>query len=225
MKEDNHNRFQNEQYGNYWPSWQQARLSFILERYPKDFFKGKRVLELGSFNGFFGDQFASFGADVEIVEGRHDNVKKIKESCQFANNIRQGDVDKLEWEYGDYDVIVNFGLLYHLEFHHEAFLYNCIEHCKLMFLESVIYDSDDDEIFFREESYWKSGGDQSLSTLGGSTSTSWVENRLKSKNVNFQKYCDHSLNGGEHEYDWEDSNSKEPPMHKRRFWIVNCEKE
>ena len=35
----------------YHPDWQTARLQFILSKYPTDFFKGKRILELGACNG------------------------------------------------------------------------------------------------------------------------------------------------------------------------------
>jgi hypothetical protein len=54
----------------YHPNWQTNRINFILSKYPKEFFKGKRILELGAYNGFIGAYFNSLGAEVHCVEGR-----------------------------------------------------------------------------------------------------------------------------------------------------------
>jgi len=86
----------------------------------------------------------------------------------------------------------------------------------LMFFESVIYDSFEPEIYFRQES----GNDQSLSAQGGNPSTSYVENMFKENNCKFTKYSDSVLNGELHHYDWSDLNSKKFDLYARRFWIV-----
>jgi hypothetical protein len=62
----------------YHPSWQNSRINFILSKYPEGFFKGKRILELGAHNGYIGACFATLGAIVHCVEGRQENVDKIK---------------------------------------------------------------------------------------------------------------------------------------------------
>ena len=38
----------------YHPDWQINRINFILSKYPKEFFKGKRILEVGAYNGYIG---------------------------------------------------------------------------------------------------------------------------------------------------------------------------
>ena len=62
----------------YHSDWQVNRIKFILSKYPEDFFKGKRVLELGAYNGYIGAYFSALGADVHCVEGRQENVDRIK---------------------------------------------------------------------------------------------------------------------------------------------------
>ena len=116
----------------------------------------------------------------------------------------------------DYDIIINFGLYYHLEKFHKEHLINCINNCDLMFFETVIYDSSDPEIYFRQEN----GDDQSLTSLGGTPSTSYVENILKEVNTNYKKYTDPFLNNYQHKYDWPDTGFKVFNQFHRRFWII-----
>jgi hypothetical protein len=85
-----------------------------------------------------------------------------------------------------------------------------------MFFETVIYDSFDSEIFFKEEN----GDDQSLSYIGGTPSTSYIENIFDSNNVKYTKFNNSELNGHPHFYNWEDVNSKIFDLHSRRFWII-----
>jgi hypothetical protein len=204
---------------NYWPRWQKNRIEFILSKYTKEFFRNKRILELGSHNGYIGAYFQSLGADVYSVEGRELNVNNIKRDYPDLK-IETYNLDTPEWKWGYFDIIINFGLFYHLENFHKEHLNNCLENCNLMFFESVIFDSFDNEIHFRNEF----GNAQSLSDVGGSPSTSYVENIFKLKNVEYQKYSNKELNGHDHHYDWKDLNTKKLNQFARRFWIINCKK-
>ena len=55
---------------NYHGNWQKNRINFILEKYPKEFFRDKKILELGAFNGYIGSYFSNLGAKGQCVEGR-----------------------------------------------------------------------------------------------------------------------------------------------------------
>jgi hypothetical protein len=200
---------------NYHSDWQINRINFILSKYPNDFFKGKRILEVGAYNGYIGAYFSSLGADVHCLEGRIENVVNIKNDYPMVT-AEVADLDTSDWNWGNWDIIINFGLYYHLEKYHKEHLENCINNCDLMFFESVIYDSNTAEIYFRNEA----GDDQSLSELGGTPSTSYVENIFKEKNVNYQKFKDSSLNNYQHRYDWPDTGFKVFNQFDRRFWIV-----
>lgn len=203
----------------YHSEWQTNRINFMLELYHPDFFRGKKILELGSFNGYIGNYFAEvLEADVTSVEGRSDNALVISNDYPLLK-VECHDLDTPEWIFGKYDIIINFGLYYHLEKYHRQHLINCINNCDLMFFETVVHDSFESEIFFRPEV----GNDQSLSDKGGAPSTSYVENILKESNCKFVKHCNSRLNGGAHHYDWEDRDSKVADGHARRFWVIENE--
>lgn len=201
---------------NYHPEWQNSRINFILNIYGKDFFKDKRILELAPCNGYIGYSFQQLQAQVTSIEGRSENIIYIKHNYPEIDVI-QADLDTSEWEFGEWDIIINFGLLYHLQNHHEQHLINCIKNSKLIFLESVIFDSYEPEIYYRNEN----GFDQSLSGISGTPSARWVEDILQQQNCNYAKYIDCRLNGGNHIYNWRDTNSKIYNFYNRRFWIIS----
>lgn len=199
----------------YHSDWQQNRINFILSKYPKEFFKGKRILELGAYNGYIGAYFNTLGAEVHCVEGRTENVVNIMND--YPNITAEvANLDTDEWKWGHYDIIINFGLYYHLEKFHKEHLINCINNCDLMFFETVIYDSKESEIYFRTEQ----GDDQSLTSIGGTPSTIYVENILKESNAQYKKYTDSFLNNYQHKYDWPDTGFKVFNQFHRRFWII-----
>lgn len=201
---------------NYHPSWQTNRVDFILEHYPADFFKGKRVLELAPYNGYIGYRFSLMGAQVHCIEGRQANVDNIRRTFP-ALSVEQADLDRPDWPWGKWDIIINFGLYYHLQNYHREHMVNCLQNCNLMFFETVVYDSSEPELFVRSES----GDDQSLTDVGGNPSTSYVENILRENGATFTKYSTPKLNGNGHHYDWKDTNSKVLDPMARRFWIVS----
>lgn len=200
---------------NYHSDWQQNRINFILSKYPKEFFKGKRILELGAYNGYIGAYFNTLGAEVHCVEGRVENVVNIMND--YPNVTAEvGNLDTNEWKWGRWDIIINFGLYYHLEKFHKEHLVNCINNCDLLFFETVVYDSNEAEIYFRSEY----GDDQSLTSIGGTPSTSYVEGIFNDNSVQYKKYTDPFLNNYQHKYDWPDSGNKVFNQFHRRFWIV-----
>lgn len=204
---------------NYHADWQQNRIKFILSKYPKEFFKGKRILELGAYNGYIGAYFSTLGAEVHCLEGRVENVTNIvNDYPNITAEVANLDTD--EWTWGKWDIIINFGLYYHLEKFHKEHLENCIKNCDLLFFESVIYDSFKSEIYFRNEI----GADQSLTDVGGTPSTSFVETILHENNTDYQIFRESSLNNHEHKYDWPDTGFKIFNQFHRRFWIVNTTK-
>lgn len=198
----------------YHADWQNKRIGFMIGLYGYEFFQNKKILELGAFNGYIGNYFAvNCNAEVTVVEGRQENVDNIQKDYPAVKSIC-ADLDTPDWEFGDYDIIINYGLCYHLHYHHKAHLMNCLNHCDMMFFESVIYDSFDPEISFNEEV----GGDQSLSGVGGTPSTSFIEDIFKEHGSNYRKYVDARLG---YKYDWPDTNSKKYNGFYRRFWTVD----
>lgn len=199
----------------YHTNWQYARIKFILSKYDPSFFNGKSILELGSCNGYIGAYFQSLGSDVYSLEGRIENLNTIKRDypqlkCDLV------DLDTQEWIWGKWDIIINFGLYYHLEKFHKEHLENCLDNSDLMFFESVIYDSNEPKLFFKNEE----GYDQSLSNIGGNPTTSYVESIFSSKNKKYEKFSSPELSADGHFYDWIDTGNNIYHPNQRRFWIV-----
>lgn len=213
---------------NYQSEWQNKRVDFILSKYSPSYFSGKRVLELAPYNGYIGARLQQLGAIVHCIEGRQSNTDNIK-AVYPELSVECANLDTPHWIWGKWDIIVNFGLLYHLELFHRDHLINCCNNCNLMLLESVIFDSDKPELYMHKEN----GADQSLTLMGGYPSTSFVENVFKELDVSFEKICDPALNAGLHHYNWVDTNSRSWEgsgetgynNHARRFWIVKCKEE
>jgi hypothetical protein len=199
----------------YHPEWQISRINFILSKYPKEFFLGKTILELAPYNGYIGAYFQSIGAKVHSIEGRQENMDKIRANYPELS-VELNNLDTPDWKWGKWDIIINFGLFYHLEKFHKEHLENCINNCDLMFFESVIFDSNEPTLYFDSEF----GSDQSLTDIGGTPSTSYVEKIFIDNKVKYTKYTDSKLNGGWHHYDWTDTDSKQLNKFARRFWIV-----
>jgi hypothetical protein len=200
----------------YHPTWQKNRINVILHRYGPSFFKNKTVLELAPCNGYIGNFFRELGADVLSVEGRKENINEIRINYPDLK-VNQYDLDTPKWPFAKVDIILNFGLFYHLHNFHKEHLINCIDNCDMMLFESVIFDSDESEVFFKPED----GFDQSMSDIGGTPSTSYVEDIFKEKGCKFLKLMDHSLDSSPHTYTWPDTNNKIFNGFMRRFWIVN----
>jgi hypothetical protein len=157
------------------------------------------------------------GADVTCVDGKEENVDNIKKNHPYLNVI-QSNLDTPEWNFGKFDIIINFGLFYHLEHYHKENLMNCIDNCDLMYFETVILDQPDMEFFYRNEK----GIDQSMGTQGGTPTTSYVENIFRESNCKFIKHCSPLLNGDGHFYDWLDNDNPNNFLYtnRRRFWTV-----
>jgi hypothetical protein len=137
-------------------------------------------------------------------------------------SVEQADLDRPDWVWGKWDIIINFGLFYHLEKFHKEHLINCINNCDLMLFETVIYNTPISTLAFKEEQnteYY----DQSLSGRAGIPSTKYVEDIFKQCGVEYEKVIDGSLNAKHHSYDWVDLDYEtpfNPDTWQRRFWIV-----
>jgi hypothetical protein len=198
------------------PEWQLSRLNFLKETLGIEFFKNKTLLELGSYNGSIGNVFSQWGSIVTCLEGRQENVDEINKEFPHLN-AKVFNSDTPDWPLGEFDLIVNWGLFYHLENYHKENLINCINHSSILFFETCVYDRNVSELIDNDES----GATQSLTNKAKIPTSMWIEDVLRSENVSFEKVLDPRLNGGGHHYSWTDGQyGNYYNGLSRRFYIV-----
>jgi Methyltransferase domain len=197
--------------------WRAKRIQAILDHYGHKFFEGKTVLELGAGYGDIGHFFSMLGAKVTCVEGREKNTQQILQRYPslkaITHDLNQGLPSKQR-----YDVIIHFGVLYHLQTPERSLRESCqcSEH---LILETECSDSDDPQFLptAKETSYVY---DQAIDGVGTRPSQAWVERILSEEKEQFERLFDGRLNAGDHTYDWPLKNTKKCPRGQRRFWFA-----
>ena len=198
--------------------WQIKRVTYLIELFGLEFFKGKNVLELGSYEGGITQLFHNLGCNIIGIEGSNRNINISRQRYPHITFI-QLDCDKNIFEHIEntkFDIIIHWGLLYHLKFPKESIL-NCLKHTKYIFLESIIVDKTEPEIYFKEEDNVNLP-DQSLNGLGARPTASYVEKILNEEDVEYERHDNEKLNSKyQPDYNWIETNTGEE---YRRFWII-----
>lgn len=190
----------------------------MLDHYGHSFFVGKKVLELGAGHGAIGGFFSMLGANVTCLEGRSEHVEQIRQRFP-AVNAMVFDLDKaLPANLVPADVIIHFGVLYHLR-DPEASLRDTCRACSHMVLETECADSDDPN-FSRQTSEKVYHKDHALNGVGCSPSAAFIERILSEEGMAFEMIKDARCNAGDHHYDWPLRNTGAGPKAQRRFWFV-----
>jgi SAM-dependent methyltransferase len=197
------------------------RFNAIINHFDKDWFKDKKVLELGCGYGDLGNMFQDLGAKVTITDAREEHIKVAEERYPTLQKV-VCDLNK-EWPFEkDFDFILNTGILYHLK-ETEFFMKNCFSSCTNMFLEAIVSDSNDP--YFKTQ-FSENGPDQAFTNIGSALSEAFIERLIKDNGFKFEKKIEKSLNYGRHLFDWEPTNSEHRYCYidgvwhwLRRVWI------
>ena len=131
-----------------WPSfydeWSQKRLNTLRWHYGQKWFRDKKILELACGHGRIGLELARWGARVTMTDGNPEFVAEVRnhlsEGHIIAHEYDCNDPWPGQWPIDRFDMIINFGLLYHVE-DPELLLENCIDSCHRMVLETKILAS------------------------------------------------------------------------------------
>ena len=206
--------------------WQINRLSRILEFVDPDWFNGKNVLELGCGYAFFGEQFSRLGANVLCVDGRKEHIDHVNMQLKRSGNnailTRLADLNHDFSHLGVFDIILDMGLLYHLEKpeDHIACLANMMHDESILILETIVADFDAPLAYFIEEE----GYDQSLTNRSRILSPVLIERNLEAFGLKYEDISSKELNASIHCYDWSCGNTRkiqsEEGIYFRKMWLV-----
>jgi len=198
--------------GHYVP-WRKARLEVITNHFGKDWFVGKKILELGAGYGHISDFFLKLGADPLAVEGRSGNIHEGKVKHPGVNFV-QMDLNK-DFPGGIFDLSLNMGLLYHLTNWKEC-LTKTLQSSDLCVIETEVLDSDE---ILEVNGADGAGGDQALDKDVRHFTAKLVEEVITTCGHEFEMVTE-GLEVPHHTYNWKTGNTKNYVWGLRRFWFT-----
>jgi SAM-dependent methyltransferase len=202
-------------------TWRVRRFNKILEIYGVEFFKGKKILELGCGHGDIGAFFADLGADVLCLDGRIQNINFAKLKHRRVANLKfvQFNLENDFSHFGRFDLVIDFGLIYHLR-NVEAHLKACFAAADDIVMETVVCDSTDaNKLVLCAER--PEIDEESLEGTGSRPSPFYIERIARENNFDFARYFTADLNAGSQFcYDWAHRNDNRlgDDFRLRRFW-------
>lgn len=223
--------FSDERYlvGHY-EKWTELRIEKIEKIFGEDFLKNKKILEVACGFGDIGKYFRKkYNCDVTFTEGREENVfftQKNNPDCKvlLVNH-------EYEWPstLGKFDMIIHFGLSYHLD-NWKNDLCSALDRTDLLIFESEVSDSFNEnfEIKFIDLDSWDQAVGKNGIKLATKASAKNIENVFREKNFNYIRFDTKDLDNGLHEYSWEEKGSVEnletyssfSEIGLRRFWVA-----
>jgi hypothetical protein len=201
------------EFSGHYNNWRISRMNGVKKYISPDYFKSKTLLELGCGHADIGNMFCELGAIVTSSDVRKEHLDVVEKKYPHIKTLLiDGDNVNIKEKY---DIIVHWGLLYHLN-EIEIHLEKVLQKCDILLLETEVSDTDDKQFYI---SINEKGYDQAFNTKGIRPSPHYVEHVLEKNGFQFKLIKDPILNSGFHCYDWDISNSKIWKAGLRRFWI------
>jgi SAM-dependent methyltransferase len=201
-----------------------TRLANLFAHADVERWRGMKVLEVGAGLGHLGDAFADLGFDVTSTDGRQEHVAAMRARGResFVLDLDRTGVN----EAGDFELILAFGVLYHLA-HPEEFLRSCGKTAKVLLLETAVCDRREPVVDWVSESGGWRGKDQAVGGRGCRPSPSWVEGACRA--AGFDVVRDISAPLGDWSsgtFSWEPRDTGEwrrDGVNLRKMWV--CERQ
>lgn len=207
-----------ERFDGHYDFWNKSRMDFIANYLGNDFFNKKTVLDIAGGKGHMSKLFLEQGAStVDIIEGRKTNF-----SSNFNYTLSNLEYD-LNTPLKSYDIVVNFGILYHIANWEMFLLRSILKTKKTLLLETEVLDNDTLETFYKLENFIQY--DQAVTGLGSKPTEFAIESFLnKIPNIKFTKCNSGDLNASFHKYNWENKYNFNYEDGLRRFYVIEVEK-
>jgi 2-polyprenyl-3-methyl-5-hydroxy-6-metoxy-1,4-benzoquinol methylase len=193
--------------------WRNSRMNGILEALGEDFFKNKSIVELGCGYGDFGNMILQKGAKRCLsIDARSEHIKIGKERYPLINFLYmncENMPDDIHTFFKDYDILIHFGLLYHLEnpIEHLTSLSN---HFKVILLESEVIIGQ--SIINSEIGY-----DQSITGKSLRISLETIIKCLEDNGYKIQVLKSKVLDNNLHKYSWNEEDFNKENYYYRRM--------
>ena len=194
--------------------WRERRLDAIRAHYGDQFFVGKSLLELGCGYADLGAAFSDLGARVTGCDAREEHLDVASRRWPHLTFVH-ADLNH-EWPFGRFDVILHFGLLYHLEPTHQSLRASC-QSTNHLVLEAEVCDSSSPDLVVLTD---EDGYDQAIDGVGCRPSAGRVERLLAAEGMTFERVTDGRCNSGMHVYDWPVRDTGGYAHGQRRFWFA-----
>ncbi len=200
-------------FNGFYNNWRKSRFSCIQKYINQSFFLNKTLLEVGCGCGDNGKLFKDIGCTVTCTDARDALIMNGKiRYPELTFDVFDCDTQKLNKQY---DIILDWGLLYHLD-NMEDHLRDMCSNCNYLLLESEVCDTEE---LVNLKVHEHNSYDQSYHGKGSRPSSTLVEKILTDSNFEFIMIKDSILNSDFHIYDWEITNTKTWRHGLRRFWI------
>lgn len=193
--------------------WTKTRLTKLREILGDEWFQDKKILDVGCGHAENGKALVELGAQVTFTDGREQTVEWLKFHGLPAFVMDQDQPWTVD---GPFDLIVHWGVLYHLN-NWKQDLQCALDRSPLICLETEIQDVDDPTFEYKIDDI--DHYDQALNKVGTILSGAHVEAYLTSLGATCTRY-DEGLNAGPMIYDWKDANTNHFKRGQRRFWMV-----
>jgi hypothetical protein len=203
----------------HYDEWTERRIAWMVANHGEDVVRGRTVLDIGGGRGHVAERLLDMGAaSVEVVEGRLENIRAgaSRPGLTFTHvNLERGLHSAAE----AYDVVVNFGIIYHVVNWERMLIESVAKARELVFIETEVIDSESEATRYVLED--QSVYDWALAGVGTRPSEFEVD-RLLARIPHSQpsKVLDAALNAEFHRYDWEPQLDGLVENGLRRFWTV-----
>ena len=203
------------QFEGHYVAWRKTRIAKLISILGEAWFQGKTILEAGCGLGHVGEKLMELGARVTFADGRQIYLNEINKRMRFAETIYL-DQDGA-WDLRrKFDLIVHWGLLYHLKNWRED-LESALKHSNLISLETEVMDFDGESELKIIETHCHSG----IHQIGTRPSCLMLENYIKKLGALFERYDDKDLNAEYFIYDWKPGICKDNYFDGlRRFYLI-----